>query len=229
MSRLQVPSVRRRDGEIVRRIPGSGFVGSSDPVYVWLVPGEREDMGCMLCEDDDCAEWTDVLAVTGPYAGFPLCHISECEMRDFDGPGGRLHPVPDPPIVLAWGMIGETHDAWREFAGSLPRGNELLHIMRDAGTGALRALYPLPDKPGYGYSRYFLRGDPTEYETEAALRVVLYAQVRAHVDAEIADVEALLAATRAWQADTGDFSAELTAGSLEARLGFLHAERERLG
>lgn len=81
-------SKRRKPGEVVRRIPGSGFLGAEDPKYV-RVPTEphyEDEMApCIMgCGDDDCREWANLEVVGGKWDGQCLCHISECQMEDDD-------------------------------------------------------------------------------------------------------------------------------------------------
>lgn len=79
-------SIRRKPGEKVRRQPGSGFCGSSEPLLV-RVPAEPqyqdEVSSCMMgCDDPECREWANLEVVGGPFAGDFMYHISECEMFD---------------------------------------------------------------------------------------------------------------------------------------------------
>lgn len=99
-------SIRRFPGEIVIRRPGSCFCGSADQgtQYVRLtdpvVDGDMHhisELGCFVCEDPDCREWANVQVLTGPYAGDWLCHLSECEMQTFNGPGGHVRMLSAPP------------------------------------------------------------------------------------------------------------------------------------
>lgn len=81
-------STRRYPGEIVRRAPGSCFVGAAEPELVRLTDagdGELHNVecwGCAICDDADCREWANAQVVTGAYAGDWLCHLSECLMMD---------------------------------------------------------------------------------------------------------------------------------------------------
>ena len=98
-------SKRREPGEVVRRRPGSGFVGDAEPSLVKVPEGKAYEFGwkrnkantgwetneggeadyCILgCGDDDCREWANVEIASGPHKGECLCHISECEMFDLE-------------------------------------------------------------------------------------------------------------------------------------------------
>lgn len=80
-------SIRRNPGEVVRRKPGSGFIGGIEPEFVKVPEGENFDNNCicMLCDDTECREWSN-LEVLDEF-GKPLepkdyiYHISECEME----------------------------------------------------------------------------------------------------------------------------------------------------
>lgn len=79
-------SKRRSPGEVVRRLPGSGFTASEEPYYI-RVPDEpeytTESASCMYgCGDDDCREYTNVRIIGGVHDGEYMYHISECEMTD---------------------------------------------------------------------------------------------------------------------------------------------------
>ena len=107
-------SKRRNPNDVVRRLPGSCFLGSGEPSHVRLAgPGDgalwegddsnwptpelralrdgfnswREWMSPCMCEcgDDECVEWANVQVVGGPHDGEWLCHLSECQMSDGDG------------------------------------------------------------------------------------------------------------------------------------------------
>lgn len=80
-------SKRRSPGEIVRRTPGSGFCGSSDPEFV-RVPDDPEEIDyCMLdCGDPLCREYANLKVLGGPHDGKTLCHIAECQMEDAETP-----------------------------------------------------------------------------------------------------------------------------------------------
>lgn len=80
-------SKRRQPGEIVKRKPGSGFVGSAEPELV-QVPNlpeyKTEAEHCMIsCGDPHCTEWAN-LPVIGPVENNFIFHISECQMEDAD-------------------------------------------------------------------------------------------------------------------------------------------------
>lgn len=80
-------SKRRRPGEIVKRQPGSCFVGAAEPELVRLTDesdGELHavETWCSLCDDPDCQEWANVEIVSGEFAGEWMCHLSECQMED---------------------------------------------------------------------------------------------------------------------------------------------------
>jgi hypothetical protein len=79
-------SKRRKPNEIVRRTPGSCFLGAAEPAIVRLSgpeDGELHDCNhpCMLgCGDNACVEWANVQVVGGEHAW--LCHLAECQMED---------------------------------------------------------------------------------------------------------------------------------------------------
>jgi len=79
-------SKRRKPGDIVRRKPGSGFLGSADPERIRIpsdVSIEDETIPCMLdCGDRECQEWANLEVVEGEFKDSRLYHISECEMFD---------------------------------------------------------------------------------------------------------------------------------------------------
>lgn len=79
-------SQRRRPGEVVRREPGSGFVGSADPQLIRVPSGndykEEADPCMMGCGDPECREWANLEIVEGPHTGQFIFHISECQMLD---------------------------------------------------------------------------------------------------------------------------------------------------
>lgn len=81
-------SKRRKPGEVVRRLPGSGFVGSADPQMVRIPSGhdfvDQADPCMMGCGDPECREWANLEIVEGPHTGQFIYHISECEMVDSD-------------------------------------------------------------------------------------------------------------------------------------------------
>jgi len=82
-------SKRRNPGDVVRKVPGAGFVGESlvcripdyfgdipEPCFASLHRGEP---------DDECMEWPnlEVLDANGDVVGH-CCHVAECEMEDLD-------------------------------------------------------------------------------------------------------------------------------------------------
>jgi hypothetical protein len=79
-------SKRRTAGEIVRRSPGSGFCGSTEPELVRVPAGDAyidEAAPCMMgCGDPKCREWANLEVVSGEHAGGWMYHISECELED---------------------------------------------------------------------------------------------------------------------------------------------------
>jgi hypothetical protein len=88
-------SKRRKPGELVVRQAGSGFLGSEEPRIIQVpfepkfgfydtLDSEGEATPCMLCDDPDCREWANLRVIGGPHDGRFLCHISECEMEDFN-------------------------------------------------------------------------------------------------------------------------------------------------
>ena len=97
-------SNRRKPGEIVRRIPGSGFCGSAEPQRLRVPEGKTYEMDCtrnptgkwqrnlggeasvcmMGCGDRACREWANVEIVSGPHSGEFMYHVSECQMLDDD-------------------------------------------------------------------------------------------------------------------------------------------------
>jgi hypothetical protein len=83
-------SQRHKPNEIVRRRPGSCFLGAAEPALVRLTGPEdgelhESDQPCMLgCGDDECVEWANVQVVGGEHSGKWLCHLSECEMEDVE-------------------------------------------------------------------------------------------------------------------------------------------------
>lgn len=81
-------SKRRKPLEIVKRQPGSGFLGNVEPFFV-QIPGGKEYTSeaepCILnCDDVECREWANLEIVTdsGQKTGDFLYHISECQMSD---------------------------------------------------------------------------------------------------------------------------------------------------
>jgi len=78
-------SRRRSPGEIVKRTPGSGFLGNAEPSLIQVPPEEAytaEADPCLICDDPECREWANLKIVAGPLTGEFLYHISECEMKD---------------------------------------------------------------------------------------------------------------------------------------------------
>lgn len=79
---------RRYPGEIVRRKPGSAFLGAAEPGLVRLSDARDgalhrvESWPCSACGRDACTEWANVQIVTGEHRGHWLCHLLECEMAD---------------------------------------------------------------------------------------------------------------------------------------------------
>lgn len=101
-------STRRMPGEVVKRKPGSGMCGSAEPKYIRVPEGNKylweglnpEEAGydpewpshregeaelCNLCEEPKCRQWANLEIVEGEFKGGNMCHISECEMEDYDG------------------------------------------------------------------------------------------------------------------------------------------------
>lgn len=77
-------SKRRKPGEIVRRLPGSGFCGAAEPSLVIIPDDEAEIDYCMMyCGDPDCREYANLRIAEGPFKGQCLYHISECQMQDY--------------------------------------------------------------------------------------------------------------------------------------------------
>jgi len=79
-------SKRRKAGDLVWKKAGAGFSGIEGMGRIR--PGsEPEDWVCLLCGDPGCREWPDVweLGADGEPTGDVWCHVSECEMGDFDG------------------------------------------------------------------------------------------------------------------------------------------------
>lgn len=86
--------MRRQPNEIVRRKPGSCFLGAAEPSIVRLsgpadgalYEGDSRDnyMPCVICDNPDCIEWANVQIVDGEHKGGWLCHLSECEMEDWE-------------------------------------------------------------------------------------------------------------------------------------------------
>lgn len=101
-------SKRRQPGEIVRRQPGSGFIGSDVPSFIQVPEGKAYENDCVKdengewkvnpggeatvcmyqCGDDECREWANLKIVGGPYDGDYIYHVSECEMFDLE-PGDK--------------------------------------------------------------------------------------------------------------------------------------------
>lgn len=81
-------SQRRRPGEVVRRQPGSGFIGSADPQLIRVPSGADfvvQAYPCsMACGDPECREWTNLEIVEGPHTGAFINHVSECQLLDAD-------------------------------------------------------------------------------------------------------------------------------------------------
>ena len=95
-------SKRRNPGEIVHRVPGSGFCGSDEPQLIkvpagkayegtcikneddeWVYNPNGESDPCMMgCGDSDCREWANLEVVGGDFDGEFLYHVSECQMVD---------------------------------------------------------------------------------------------------------------------------------------------------
>jgi len=42
---------------------------------------EEDHMGCMLCDDPECVEWSNVLGTDGHW----YWHVSECQMEAVEG------------------------------------------------------------------------------------------------------------------------------------------------
>jgi hypothetical protein len=79
-------SKRRKAGDLIRKKAGAGFSGIEGAGRIR--PGsEPEDWPCLLCGDPECREWPDVwgLHADGEPNGEMWCHVSECELEDFDG------------------------------------------------------------------------------------------------------------------------------------------------
>lgn len=74
-------SQRRKAGEVVKRKPGSCFLGSEEPSLVRLV-GESDDWCLLSYGDNHCREWSNVEIVESDKKGHCLHHLSECEMLD---------------------------------------------------------------------------------------------------------------------------------------------------
>jgi hypothetical protein len=79
-------SERRNPGDLVRRKPGSCFIGASEPALVRLTDASDGDLhdidACMMdCGDPDCREWANAQVVGGPYAGGWVFHLAECQME----------------------------------------------------------------------------------------------------------------------------------------------------
>jgi hypothetical protein len=91
---------RHRPGEIVVRKPGACMIGSASPLYVYLLDVPSE-LGCCCCDDDDCHEWDNCIIVSGEYVGEYMCHVSECQTEDFDGPGGHKSAATDQELRRA--------------------------------------------------------------------------------------------------------------------------------
>jgi hypothetical protein len=79
-------SHRRTAGDLVWLRPYSGFVGESHRLRAEIQPEAGGDPPpCVLCSDQECREWTDLLTEPDPQHGNhrnPLCHVSECQMLD---------------------------------------------------------------------------------------------------------------------------------------------------
>jgi len=80
----------RKSGEVVKRKPGSCFLGTvEESLDVVRIPAEDEEGydvpdPCMICDDPHCQEWANVEVVAGPHAGNWLCHLSDCQTEDLD-------------------------------------------------------------------------------------------------------------------------------------------------
>lgn len=91
-------SKRRQPGEIVKRIPGSGFLGAASPQLI-QVPFEpkytQEAETCLVCLDGHCREWANLEVIDENHqkTGQFLYHISECEMMDLSELSGRTPNV----------------------------------------------------------------------------------------------------------------------------------------
>ena len=78
-------SERYEPNQIVRRLPGSCFIGSGEPELVRLTGPEDGDMHdidfCMMdCGDPECREWANAQVVSGEFAGQWVFHLSECQL-----------------------------------------------------------------------------------------------------------------------------------------------------
>lgn len=77
-------SKRRSPGDIVKRKPGSCFIGNEYPQIVRLSDSKDGDLhyidSCPLCDDPECQEWANV-HIVGIEDGW-LFHLSECQMED---------------------------------------------------------------------------------------------------------------------------------------------------
>ena len=79
-------SIRRNPGEIVKRKPGSGFIGSAEPELIRVPDGQEYNEAepwCMLCLDPDCREYANLEIVNEKFERTNnfLYHISECQME----------------------------------------------------------------------------------------------------------------------------------------------------
>lgn len=80
-------SKRRQPGDIVRRKPGSCFVGSAEPELVRLTDetdGKLHGIdSCLICDDLECQEWANAQVVGAENEW--MYHLSECQMEDTEG------------------------------------------------------------------------------------------------------------------------------------------------
>jgi hypothetical protein len=82
----------RKPGDIVWKRSGSGFSGLAGR---GIIPEGSESMPCFICNDPDCAEWSDLWEIdeSGKETGRNWCHVSECEMFD----AARMTATPTAP------------------------------------------------------------------------------------------------------------------------------------
>lgn len=74
-------SKRRKEGDRVRRLPGSGFAMYPDNSLLRISAGSPDP--CFLCDDSECQEWLNLEVIEGRDAHeFFYYHISECQLVD---------------------------------------------------------------------------------------------------------------------------------------------------
>jgi hypothetical protein len=125
-------SKRRQEGEWVRLLPHSGFVGESDRLLARILP-ERPDDWCPCldgCDDELCREWVNLETEPDPENDgqrYFLCHVSECRMQDLtDAERERL--------------------SQHSFPEALPPGAERIELTVEQRRALTTGEYPVPQE-----------------------------------------------------------------------------------